>query len=189
MAHDDIARRIYRANELLRLIFARLRAHKYALLGANMAPKCLLGRRTRLEHPWRIWMGTRCTLQQDVWLNVGSQHAELRVGDFTFIGRGTEIEVSHLVTIGKGCLIAPNVFITDHNHDGKLGTPIYQQPCIANPVHLGNDVWIGTHAVILPGVTIGDGAFVAGGAVVNNDVPSNIIVGGVPAKPIGERSA
>ena len=49
---------------------------------------------------------------------------------------------------------------------------------------IGNNVWIGSRAVVLPGVTIGDGAIVAAGAVVNRDVPANTIVGGVPARVI-----
>ena len=52
------------------------------------------------------------------------------------------------------------------------------------PIVVGNNVWIGSHATILKGVTIGDGAIVAAGAVVTKDVPANTIVGGVPAKPI-----
>ena len=52
------------------------------------------------------------------------------------------------------------------------------------PVRLVNNVWIGSHATILPGVTVGDGAVVAAGAVVAKDVPANTVVGGVPAKVI-----
>lgn len=52
----------------------------------------------------------------------------------------------------------------------------------ATPVVIGNDVWIGAHVTVLPGVTIGDNVVVAAGAVVTKDVPSNSIVGGVPAR-------
>lgn len=52
------------------------------------------------------------------------------------------------------------------------------------PIHLEDDVWIGSGAVVLPGVTIGEGSVVAAGAVVSKDVPPMTIVGGVPAKPI-----
>lgn len=54
------------------------------------------------------------------------------------------------------------------------------------PIHIGNHVWIGARATILKGVTIGDGAVVAAGAVVNKDVPPNTLVGGVPARIIKE---
>ena len=52
------------------------------------------------------------------------------------------------------------------------------------PIRIGNNVWIGAQATVLPGVTIDDGAIVAAGAVVTRDVPANVIVGGVPAKII-----
>lgn len=182
-----IARFIYRVRETLRIAFARLRAHLYRWQGADVHPKCLLGRGTRLEHPWTVHLGARCMLQPDVWLNVGDPDACLRIGEYTFIGRGTEIEVSRRVTIGKGALIAPGVFITDHNHALKLGAPMFQQRGEEAEVVIGDDVWIGANAVVLCGVTIGEGAVVAAGAVVNRDVEPYAIVGGVPAKPIGSR--
>ena len=52
------------------------------------------------------------------------------------------------------------------------------------PIHIGRDVWIGANAVILPGITIGDGAVIAAGAVVTKDVPENTVAGGVPARVI-----
>ena len=55
---------------------------------------------------------------------------------------------------------------------------------IPAPIHIGKNVWIGSNATVLPGVSIGDGAIVAAGAVVTKDVPENTIVGGVPAKVI-----
>ena len=52
------------------------------------------------------------------------------------------------------------------------------------PIHIGKKVWIGSHVTILPGVTIGDHAIIAAGAVVAKDVPANTVVGGVPAKTL-----
>ena len=56
----------------------------------------------------------------------------------------------------------------------------------AAPIHIGNRVWIGAHATILAGVTVGENSIIAAGAVVTKDVPANTIVGGVPAKIIKE---
>lgn len=181
--------RLYRFQEWRRIVAARLRAHYFRLLGANLEPKCLIGRNSRLEHPWRVWMGTRCVLQEDVWLNVGAASAGLRIGEYSFIGRATEIEVVQAISVGKGCLIAPKVFITDHNHSTQCGEMMFRQPCIAAPVSLGDDVWVGAHAVILPGVIVGTGAVIAAGAVVTRDVDAYTIVGGVPAKLIKKRLA
>ena len=59
--------------------------------------------------------------------------------------------------------------------------------CPIRPITIGNDVWIGTRVIILPGVAIGDQAVIAAGSVVTKDVPAKAIVGGVPAKFIRER--
>ena len=52
------------------------------------------------------------------------------------------------------------------------------------PIHIGKNVWIGANSMVLPGVTIGDGAVIAAGAIVTKDVPANTIFGGIPAKKI-----
>lgn len=62
--------------------------------------------------------------------------------------------------------------------------PINRADNYPAPIHIGKKVWIGSHATILSGVTIGDNAIVAAGAVVTKDVPANTVVGGVPAKII-----
>jgi maltose O-acetyltransferase len=127
-------------------------------------------------------------LQRDVWLYVGGESARLSIGEYTFIGRGVEIEISTRVTIGRHGLIAPGVFITDHNHGTSIDEPIFRQPSVHSTVVIGDDVWIGANAVILPGVNIGDGAVVGAGAVVTSDVPPRSIVGGVPARLIRNRN-
>ncbi len=178
-----MAQWLYRFHEFLRIVWCRLRVHGYRLTGARgIDSKCLIGRGACIERPWLVTLGPRCVLQPDVWLNIVSENALLDVGEFTYFGRGVHIEVSKRVAIGRGGLIAPGVYITDHNHSTALGSPMFEQPCVAAPVVIGDDVWIGANAVILPGVSIGDGAVVAAGAVVNSDVPAYAIVGGVPAR-------
>jgi acetyltransferase-like isoleucine patch superfamily enzyme len=176
-----------RSREKLRIICARLRVHWYRLLGADIYPKSLFDAGVRLEYPWRISAGERCSFQRSVWLNLGGETARLEIGKHVFIGRFTEIEVSDCVKIGSHVLIAPGVFITDHNHSLSCCEPIDMQPCSAQPVVICDDVWIGANAVILPGVQVGKGAVVGAGAVVTRSVGPHIIVAGVPAKPIGKR--
>jgi hypothetical protein len=78
------------------------------------------------------------------------------------------------------------VVIIPANHVfARLDVPINRQGFTAKGIHIGRDVWMGANATILDGVTTGDGAVVAAGAVVNHDVPSYQIVGGVPARRIG----
>ena len=86
------------------------------------------------------------------------------------------------IRIGNNCLIGPDVGIYTAGH--RLEAEGRTLDVYGMPITIGNDVWIGGHSTILPGVSIGDGAVVAAGAVVTKDVEPNTIVGGVPAKVI-----
>jgi acetyltransferase-like isoleucine patch superfamily enzyme len=93
------------------------------------------------------------------------------------------------VTIGPYTLIGPHATIVSYEHEYRDRTRrIRDQPYRYEPISIGADVWIGAHAVVLAGVTIGDGAVVAAGAVVTRDVPEYTVVAGVPARAIGARS-
>ncbi len=92
------------------------------------------------------------------------------------------------LTFGDNCLIGPDVFISSRNHNfQRKDHPINTQGYTGKSTTIGNDVWIGVKAIILPGITIGDGAVIAGGSVVTKDVEPYKIVAGVPAKVIGQR--
>ncbi|GAA4084390.1 hypothetical protein GCM10022392_01400 [Mucilaginibacter panaciglaebae] len=86
------------------------------------------------------------------------------------------------ISIGNDCLIASHVSINSVTHD--TSAKFYRHTIIEKMVVIGNNVWIGSHAVILPGITIGDNAVIGAGAVVTKDIPANVIVAGVPAKVI-----
>lgn len=82
------------------------------------------------------------------------------------------------VVIGSNCSIGPRVSFETVNHRFPCNVLEHQS------INIGSDVWIGSNAIILPGVTIGAGAIVAAGAVVNKDVPDKAVVAGVPARVI-----
>lgn len=87
------------------------------------------------------------------------------------------------LSIGDHSMIGGGVLICGVNHGFAMrGVPMRQQPFEAAPIVIGQDVWIGMGAIILPGITIGDGAIVAAGAVVTADVPAGAVVSGVPAR-------
>ena len=110
------------------------------------------------------------------------------VGD-VIIGKHTRIGLHNTiigpVTIGNHVNLAQGITVTALNHNFTDTTKrIDEQGVATKPVVIGDDVWIGANAVILPGVTIGKHAVVAAGAVVTHDVPEKSLVGGVPAKII-----
>jgi acetyltransferase-like isoleucine patch superfamily enzyme len=105
----------------------------------------------------------------------------IQLGRNVFINSGCRFQDQGGIIIGDGVLIGHNVVLATLNHDVDPQKRSDMHPA---PIVIGNNVWIGAQATVLPGVTIGDGAIVAAGAVVNRDVPANVIVGGVPAKII-----
>lgn len=106
----------------------------------------------------------------------------ISIGDHSMIGQDSIIGSRADVLIGNDVMMGPEVLIYTTNHGMEPGLPMRLQPLQPAPVHIGNDVWIGARCIILPGVTIGDGAVLAAGAVITKDVPAYAIVGGVPAK-------
>lgn len=107
--------------------------------------------------------------------------AELELGS-GYINMDSKIRCRNKITIGNDVVISENVHIRDSDTHQILDWKHES----TSPVIIGNHVWIGANAMILKGVTIGDGAIIAAGAVVNKDVPPHSLVGGVPAKIIKE---
>ena len=103
----------------------------------------------------------------------------LVIGKNVFINSGCKVQDQGGIEIGDGTLIGHNVVLATLNH---ALAPERRGDLIPRPIRIGKNVWIGSNAVILPGVTIGDGAVIAAGAAVTKDVPENSVVGGVPAR-------
>ena len=103
----------------------------------------------------------------------------ISIGKDVFINSGCHFQDQGGITIGDGSLIGHNVVLATINHD--LDPRNHRKNHYA-PITIGNHVWIGSNATILPGVTIGNWAVVAAGAVVAKDVPAYTAVGGIPAK-------
>lgn len=107
----------------------------------------------------------------------------IRLGKNVFINSGCCFQDHAGIEIGDGSLVGHQVVIATLNH---APDPSKRADMIPKPVKIGKNVWIGAHATILPGVTVGDNAVVAAGAVVTKDVAANTVVAGVPAKKIKE---
>jgi len=91
------------------------------------------------------------------------------------------------ITFGNDVLLGPDVMVTAASYRFRDGAPVSEQLMDEADIVIGHDVWLGTRAVVLAGVTIGDGAVIAAGAVVRADVPSGAIVAGVPARMVAQR--
>ena len=103
----------------------------------------------------------------------------IRIGRNVFINTGCVFTDLGGITIEDNVLIAPRVNIVTVNHPEN---PDERRGLILKPVRIKRNAWIGAGATILPGVTVGENAIVAAGAVVSKDVADNTVVGGVPAK-------
>lgn len=103
----------------------------------------------------------------------------ITIGKEVFINSGCHFQDQGGIEIGDGALIGHNVVLATINHDLN---PKGNRKNHYAPIRIGAHVWIGSNATVLPGVTIGDHAVVAAGAVVTRDIPAMTVVGGVPAK-------
>lgn len=125
-----------------------------------------VGRGVRIETPFYTDFGKNITVGNNVFINAGCKFQDqggIVIGDGTFIGHNTVLAtLDHDIDPDKRHLLHPA------------------------PIHIGNKVWIGAGVVITKGVTIGDNSIIAAGAVVNHNIPANVIAAGVPAKVIKE---
>lgn len=130
--------------------------------------------------PYRKFsLGTKSVIESYCCIN--NAVGDVLIGDHTRIGIHNTIIGP--VTIGNHVNLAQGITVTALNHNFIDTTlRIDEQGISTNPVVIGDDVWIGANAVILPGVTIGRHVVIAAGAVVTKDVPDNCVVGGIPAK-------
>ena len=91
------------------------------------------------------------------------------------------------IKIGSKVSLGPGVALIGANHGTDPGTPHQAQPQKSAKIEIGDDVWIGAHCIILPGVKIGSGSVVAAVSVVLDDVPEKVIAAGAPAKVVRPR--
>jgi maltose O-acetyltransferase len=124
-------------------------------------------------------VGKGCVVRRGVYL--GSPN-ELELGDGCFVGRAS-LYCTGGVKIGKNVNISDGVVIITAKHD--VDSPTFA--AAYEPITIEDWAWIATNAIILAGVNVGEGAVIAAGAVVTRNVPPYTIVGGNPAKVIGER--
>lgn len=115
--------------------------------------------------------------------------SNIRIGDRS--GLGIDCEIHGPVTIGRDVMMGPEVHIYATAHGtARTDVPMIEQGYAqARPVTIGDDVWIGARAIILPGVHVGTGVVIGAAAVVTKDVPDYTVVAGNPARVVKDRRA
>ncbi len=134
-----------------------------------------------------IQVGNATTLAEYSYLKctgtLGNLGVGIVIGDHTAIGAYSYIGAAGGVIIGNNVLFGQRVSVHAENHQfDRLNIPIREQGVSRAGVRIEDDCWIGSHSVILDGVTIGRGAIVAAGSVVSRDIPPGAVVSGVPAR-------
>lgn len=128
--------------------------------GQDMHNYASLARNCRIDYPWNV-----------------------QIGELSSIGSGAWVYALDKIVIGKNVCIGEDVCLITGSHD--VASPHFD--LVTKPIAINDNVWVATGAIVLPGVTIGEGAVVAAGAVVTKDVAPWTVVGGNPAKVLKKR--
>jgi acetyltransferase-like isoleucine patch superfamily enzyme len=108
----------------------------------------------------------------------------IEIGDCVLMSPGSRLSASDEITLGNGVMLANGAYVTDSDWHTIYDRTVRDER--VTPVHIGENVWLGDHATVLKGVTIGKNSIVAARAVVTRDVPENVVVAGNPAKVVKE---
>ena len=111
----------------------------------------------------------------------------ITLGDNVGIPRDITLDGRGGIEIGDGTMIGFESIILTATHSSQGEEPIRRQGMFCAPIKIGRNVWTGARVIIMPGITIGDGAIIGANSVVTKDVPANTVYGGVPANFIRKR--
>jgi len=155
---------------------------------ASCGEQCVFETGVLVFHPESIHLGKNVYVGHQTILK-GYYNNTLSIGDETWIGQQCFLHSAGGLTIGQRVGVGPGVkIITSKHQDTSRSLPILFSPVTFAPVSIEDDVDIGVGAIILPGVTIGQGAQIAAGAVVARNIPAYSIAAGVPARVTRERN-
>lgn len=146
------------------LVGTRLRTRLIRLVGIRIGASTAFGGRLEVQ-------------------GVGRPASRITIGSFCWFNAGCTLDASAPITIGDRVAFGQEVMVITNTHE--LGPSDWRAgPLVAHPVTIEDGVWLGARSIVLPGVTVGKGAIVAAGAVVNRDVPPDSLVAGVPARVV-----
>lgn len=140
-----------------------------------------------MRFPRNIILKSGVYIKGGVRLCVCNNKAFIKIGKNTTVGYNTFIFSSEAISIGDDCMIAPNVYFVDSDHGTDRERLMNTQSNVTAAIEVGDDVWIGTGAVILKGAHIPTGCIIAANSVIKGKLEPYTIYGGIPAKKIGLR--
>jgi len=187
-----------------------LRSKLYPLLIENIGRNVTFGMNVVLRHPRKIQIGNNVVIDDNVVLDAkGESNNGITIGNGVFVGRNTilsckngdiiiddnanlgfncEAYSASRVRLGKNVLLAAYVYLVGGTHHfNRTDIPILFQERSSQGIEVGDNAWLGAHAVVFDGVKIGKECIIGAGAVVNKDVPDWKIAVGVPAKIVQDR--
>ena len=175
---------------------------RYAYVGPGDADRhgfAEFGERSMVQQPYNLLMGEPAiAIGSDTLISPGATLAAspefdwspadgpmIRVGSRVWAARGLTVIAHRSIEIGDDVWFGPDVYLTDAGHDSSNpDAPIGVAMEPAQPVRIGNQSWIGTGVVVLPGVTIGERVVVGANSVVTGDLPDRCVAVGSPAKVV-----
>jgi galactoside O-acetyltransferase len=187
-----------------------LRAAAYRSVLGSVGQGCFIEKGVRWQVPRRVFLGRhvmigegcfidanalsgRIYLEDDVWLSRGCyliayRGVEIVIGPQSYFGHRCLLYGHGGIQIGRDALLANDVQLICGNHTfARRDLPIRAQPTEESPIVIEDDVWLGASAIVLGGVTVGQGSVVGAGAVVTKSLPPYSIARGVPAQIVGMR--
>ncbi len=187
-----------------------LRSRLYPLLLGRAGRNVTFGTNVVLRHPHKVRIGNDVVIDDNVVLDAkGADNHGIVIGDGVFVGRNTilsckngdieigdhanlgfncEIFSANHVRVGRHVLMAAYTYLVGGTHTfARTDVPILYQAREARGIEVGDNTWIGTHAVVFDGTRIGRECVIGAGAVVNQDIPDWHVAVGVPARPVRDR--
>jgi acetyltransferase-like isoleucine patch superfamily enzyme len=173
-------------------LLRRLRAAALRLHNPGVSPAAVVHQGVYVHRGIALELGDGAELRDRVRLGIdepGLRAGSFRLGAGSVVLSDSHVDCSAAVVIGRRTHVGRRNQVFTHSHDvGRRAVPVLDAPIVTAPVTIGDDVMLFNDVVVLPGVTIGDGAVVAIRSVVTRDVAPYAKVAGVPARVIGERA-
>jgi lipopolysaccharide O-acetyltransferase len=179
---------------ILYKLYSRFKRYKSKLKWGYFLNK--FGGNSYIEEPSFIYGGHSIEIGDNVtiWRNariearkgLGSNSPAIEIGDGCKVHPYVHIGAVERVTIGKGCLFASNVYITDHDHDysNPYDEVVSNRKVIVSPVTVGDYVWLGEGVMVLKGSTIGERSIIGAGSIVLGEIPPLSVAVGRPARVV-----